>query len=314
MSRSAAAAVRPIENPNSFLTGSTGVRLRDGRVTSQYIISWDLGRGLYRQPEDRHHVHGPVLRRPGRFPEIQLRAGQREPRGRSPRIAGFNISLGARRAGHHLELLRRLRRNGYGEDKCARSSSPAPPASPAAIWRNASPRHPVSSAGHATLRRRVSCRQPNGSRSTSSTVEHVRSAVAALRPARIYHLAGVPHVAGSWDATAPTLAGNVLATHYLFDACGAPASGARARHRVGHRVCPVGSPHRRGRRHRARQPVRAEQARPGDAHAARHSRRRSRRGARAPVQPHGRSPGARRLRHRASRGRSRRSSAASRRP
>ena len=32
--------------------------------------------------------------------------------------------------------------------------------------------------------------------------DHVRSAVAALRPARIYHLAGVPHVAGSWDATA----------------------------------------------------------------------------------------------------------------
>jgi len=48
--------------------------------------------------------------------------------------------------------------------------------------------------------------------------ERVRSAVASLRPARIYHLAGVPHVAGSWDATAPTLAGNVLATHYLFDA------------------------------------------------------------------------------------------------
>ena len=47
---------------------------------------------------------------------------------------------------------------------------------------------------------------------------HVRAAIAALRPARIYHLAGVPHVGGSWDATAPTLAGNVLATHVLFDA------------------------------------------------------------------------------------------------
>jgi len=46
----------------------------------------------------------------------------------------------------------------------------------------------------------------------------VRGAVSALRPARIYHLAGVPHVGGSWDATTPTLAGNVLATHYLFDA------------------------------------------------------------------------------------------------
>jgi GDP-4-dehydro-6-deoxy-D-mannose reductase len=48
--------------------------------------------------------------------------------------------------------------------------------------------------------------------------EHVRTAVQALRPAQIYHLAGVPHVGGSWDATTPTLAGNVLATHYLFDA------------------------------------------------------------------------------------------------
>ena len=48
--------------------------------------------------------------------------------------------------------------------------------------------------------------------------EQVRSAVRALRPSRIYHLAGVPHVAGSWDATTPTLAGNVLATHHLFEA------------------------------------------------------------------------------------------------
>jgi nucleoside-diphosphate-sugar epimerase len=46
----------------------------------------------------------------------------------------------------------------------------------------------------------------------------VRGAVSAVRPAQIYHLAGVPHVGGSWDATTPTLAGNVLATHYLFDA------------------------------------------------------------------------------------------------
>jgi GDP-4-dehydro-6-deoxy-D-mannose reductase len=57
--------------------------------------------------------------------------------------------------------------------------------------------------------------------------DHVRAAVRALRPARIYHLAGVPHVGGSWDATAPTLAGNVLATHYLFDAL--RRAGVRAR-------------------------------------------------------------------------------------
>ena len=48
--------------------------------------------------------------------------------------------------------------------------------------------------------------------------EQVRAAVRDLRPAQVYHLAGVPHVGGSWDATTPTLAGNVLATHYLFDA------------------------------------------------------------------------------------------------
>jgi GDP-4-dehydro-6-deoxy-D-mannose reductase len=57
--------------------------------------------------------------------------------------------------------------------------------------------------------------------------DHVRAAVNALRPAQIYHLAGVPHVGGSWDATAPTFAGNVLATHYLFDAL--RRAGVRAR-------------------------------------------------------------------------------------
>jgi GDP-4-dehydro-6-deoxy-D-mannose reductase len=55
----------------------------------------------------------------------------------------------------------------------------------------------------------------------------VRSAVQALKPSRIYHLAGVPHVAGSWDATTPTLAGNVLATHHLFEAL--RRAGVRAR-------------------------------------------------------------------------------------
>jgi len=55
----------------------------------------------------------------------------------------------------------------------------------------------------------------------------VRGAVSALRPAQIYHLAGVPHVGGSWDATTPTLAGNVLATHYLFDALRRSGVGAR---------------------------------------------------------------------------------------
>jgi GDP-4-dehydro-6-deoxy-D-mannose reductase len=57
--------------------------------------------------------------------------------------------------------------------------------------------------------------------------EQVRGAVNVVRPARIYHLAGVPHVGGSWDATTPTLAGNVLATHYLLDAL--RRAGVRAR-------------------------------------------------------------------------------------
>ncbi|HZI80591.1 MAG TPA: GDP-mannose 4,6-dehydratase [Vicinamibacterales bacterium] len=57
--------------------------------------------------------------------------------------------------------------------------------------------------------------------------DHVRAAVRTLRPAQIYHLAGVPHVGGSWEATSPTLAGNVLATHYLFDAL--RRAGVRAR-------------------------------------------------------------------------------------
>jgi GDP-4-dehydro-6-deoxy-D-mannose reductase len=57
--------------------------------------------------------------------------------------------------------------------------------------------------------------------------ERVRDAVAALRPAQVYHLAGMPHVGSSWDATTPTLAGNVLATHYLLDAM--RRAGGRAR-------------------------------------------------------------------------------------
>jgi hypothetical protein len=35
----------PSSTPNSFLTGSTSARMRDGRVTGQYLLSWDLARG-----------------------------------------------------------------------------------------------------------------------------------------------------------------------------------------------------------------------------------------------------------------------------
>lgn len=55
----------------------------------------------------------------------------------------------------------------------------------------------------------------------------VRAAIATLQPVRIYHCAGVPHVAGSWGHAATSLAGNVLATHHLFDAL--RRAGVRAR-------------------------------------------------------------------------------------
>lgn len=48
--------------------------------------------------------------------------------------------------------------------------------------------------------------------------EAVHAAVKQIRPDAIYHLAGVPHVGESWSHTHETFAGNVLATHYLFDA------------------------------------------------------------------------------------------------
>ena len=48
--------------------------------------------------------------------------------------------------------------------------------------------------------------------------EAVRAAVRALRPAQVYHCAGMPHVARSWGNTTLPLASNVLATHHLFDA------------------------------------------------------------------------------------------------
>ena len=46
----------------------------------------------------------------------------------------------------------------------------------------------------------------------------VARAIADAAPTEIYHLAGVPHVGESWEHTHETFAGNVLATHHLFDA------------------------------------------------------------------------------------------------
>lgn len=46
----------------------------------------------------------------------------------------------------------------------------------------------------------------------------VYAAIRQTRPDAIYHLAGVPHVGDSWSHAYETFAGNVLASHYLFDA------------------------------------------------------------------------------------------------
>ena len=48
--------------------------------------------------------------------------------------------------------------------------------------------------------------------------DQVRHAIASLRPATIFHLAGAPQVAESWRDTTKPLAGNVLATSHLLDA------------------------------------------------------------------------------------------------
>jgi GDP-4-dehydro-6-deoxy-D-mannose reductase len=46
----------------------------------------------------------------------------------------------------------------------------------------------------------------------------VRRAIADIRPSAVYHAAGVPQVADSWNDTAGPLAGHVLATAHLLDA------------------------------------------------------------------------------------------------
>ena len=62
-----------------------------------------------------------------------------------------------------------------------------------------------------------------GTRTRWATVEMldrqaVRRAIEETRPEAVYHLAGMPHVGDSWGHIHDTFAGNVLATHYLFDA------------------------------------------------------------------------------------------------
>lgn len=48
--------------------------------------------------------------------------------------------------------------------------------------------------------------------------DHVRREIAQLRPQRIFHCAGAPHVGASFHNSAEPLRSNALATHYLLDA------------------------------------------------------------------------------------------------
>jgi GDP-4-dehydro-6-deoxy-D-mannose reductase len=57
--------------------------------------------------------------------------------------------------------------------------------------------------------------------------DHVRAAIAAMRPSVVYHCAGLPHVAESWRDAAQPLAINALGTHHLLDAL--RRAGVRAR-------------------------------------------------------------------------------------
>lgn len=83
---------------------------------------------------------------------------------------------------------------------------------------------------HALRARGVSAiawqRQPHGGDSITARVrvvdvldrDGVRRAIGEDQPARIFHLAGAPHVGDSWKNSLPTLQVNVLGTHHLLEA------------------------------------------------------------------------------------------------
>ena len=98
------------------------------------------------------------------------------------------------------------------------SSSPARPDSPAVTFSNSSPVRrsgglvAIGSAAAelATLARWQRIDVLDGGQ--------VIDALRVLRPRAIFHCAGLPHVAESWDDTAGALAVNVLGTHRILDA------------------------------------------------------------------------------------------------
>lgn len=56
----------------------------------------------------------------------------------------------------------------------------------------------------------------------------VDAAISSIRPSRIYHCAGSPHVASSWSDTLVPLESNVLSTHFLLSAMERHCRDARA--------------------------------------------------------------------------------------
>lgn len=57
--------------------------------------------------------------------------------------------------------------------------------------------------------------------------DQVRREVRELKPSAVYHCAGAPHVAHSWQDPTKPLASNVLTTHHLFDALRLAGIGCR---------------------------------------------------------------------------------------
>src|SRR5262245_24894177 len=48
--------------------------------------------------------------------------------------------------------------------------------------------------------------------------DRVRAYIRDLMPSAVYHCAGAPHVAQSWDNSAHAFEANVMATHHVLDA------------------------------------------------------------------------------------------------
>ena len=96
--------------------------------------------------------------------------------------------------------------------------SPARRGLPAAICWSTCPREAQRQrAGRDRIRPRDLAKLARWQRVDLLARDTVRAALRELRPAVVYHCAGVPHVAQSWKASAHALEGNVIGTHVLLD-------------------------------------------------------------------------------------------------